>query len=50
MIMIKLIVLLLISTVHCLLKTCSPTFHEKFLSGGDEVGMRWEYCTKMTFN
>ena len=33
-----------------LLKTCSPTFHESFLSGGDEINMRWEYCTKMTFS
>jgi hypothetical protein len=26
-----------------------PSFHETFLSGSDEIGMRWEYCTKMTF-
>jgi len=27
-----------------------PSFHETFLSGSDELGMRWEYCTKMTFS
>jgi len=48
----KILILLLgvISHVHALLKTCSPSFHETFLSGGDEIGMRWEYCTKMTFS
>lgn len=38
-----------ISTCHALVKTCSPSFHEKGLSGGDEISMRWEYCTKMIF-
>ena len=41
--------LTLVITTQGLLKTCSPTFHEKFLSSGDEIKMRWEYCTKMTF-
>ena len=30
---------------HGLMKTCRPTFHEKLMSGGDEIKMRWEYCT-----
>ena len=34
---------------NALTKTCAPSFHETFLSGSDEIGMRWEYCTKMTF-
>lgn len=42
--------LILISSVSALLRTCKPTFHEKFISGSDEVKMRWEYCTKMTFS
>jgi hypothetical protein len=43
-------ILLLVSGAQALLKTCSPSFHDKFLSGGDEISMRWEYCTKMTFS
>ena len=45
-----LINILKISNVECLLKTCSPSFDESFLSGGDQINMRWEYCTKMTFS
>ena len=44
-----LVVILVLDATNGLLKTCSPTFHERFLSGGDEYDMRWEYCTKMTF-
>jgi hypothetical protein len=36
--------------VNSLIKTCSPSFDESFLSGGDQINMRWEYCTKMTFS
>ena len=36
-------------SVNALVKTCSPTFNEGFLSGSNELGMRWEFCTKMTF-
>jgi hypothetical protein len=39
-----------INGASALLKTCSPSFHDNFLSGGDEISMRWEYCTKMTFS
>lgn len=38
-----------VATCHALVKTCSPSFHEKGISGGDEITMRWEYCTKMIF-
>ena len=41
--------LALLSACHALVKTCSPSFHEKGISGGDEIDMRWEYCTRMTF-
>jgi hypothetical protein len=44
------ILALIIGAGQCLLKTCSPSFHDKFLSSGDEINMRWEYCTKMTFS
>ena len=36
--------------VGAILKTCRPSFHEKFISGSDEIKMRWEFCTKMIFN
>jgi hypothetical protein len=39
-----------VSSVHSLFKTCRPTFHDKFFSGGDEFEMRWEFCTKMSFS
>jgi hypothetical protein len=32
------------------MKVCRPTFHDKYLSGGDEINMRWEFCTKMSFS
>lgn len=38
-----------LSLVTCLLKTCRPSFQERFLSGGDQIHMRWEFCTKMIF-
>ena len=44
------LVAFLLSTTQALLKTCSPNFHERFISGGDEINMRWEFCTKMTFS
>jgi hypothetical protein len=40
----------LVSHVAALSKLCRPTFHDKYLSGGDEFSMRWEYCTKMSFS
>jgi hypothetical protein len=40
----------LIVVVEALVKTCSPSFHEKGISGADEMHMRWEFCTKMTFS
>ena len=40
----------ILEIVNGLMKTCQPTFHDSFLSGGDEFTMRWEYCTKMTFS
>ena len=40
----------LLRQAHGILVTCSPTFHESFISGSDETKMRWEYCTKMTFS
>lgn len=48
----NLVIYLLASTqsAFALMKTCSPSFHDNFLSGGDELTMRWEYCTKMTFS
>jgi len=45
-----LIIWTIIPKTSALLKTCSPSFHESFLSGGDEISMRWEYCTRMTFS
>jgi hypothetical protein len=39
----------LVSGVHSLTKICQPSFHDVYISGGDEINMRWEYCTKMTF-
>jgi len=48
--MLALILLLVAQNVSALMRTCLPTFHDKFISGGDEIKMRWEYCTKMTFN
>ena len=38
-----------LSLVAGLLKTCRPSFQERFLSGGDQIHMRWEFCTKMIF-
>lgn len=43
------LLVLLLSVTHAIVKTCSPSFHEKGISGGDEISMRWEFCTKMTF-
>ena len=40
----------LINGANALFKTCVPSFHDNFISGGDEISMRWEYCTKMTFS
>lgn len=49
-----LLVAFLAATIHLtlvagLLKTCRPSFQERFLSGGDQIHMRWEFCTKMIF-
>ena len=43
------IVSIALALVNALTKMCAPSFHDTFLSGGDEINMRWEYCTKMTF-
>ena len=47
--MLSLYLLIFLEGAQALVKTCYPSFHESFMSGGDEIKMRWEYCTKMTF-